>query len=36
VVETLFNQEADDSVGIEDEVPAVGILVTDDSVKQHQ
>ncbi len=29
VVETLLDQEADDAVGVEDEVASVGVLVTD-------
>lgn len=32
VVETLLDEETDDSVGVEDEVAAVGTLVTDDTV----
>lgn len=32
VVETLLDEKADDSVRVEDEVAAVGALVTDDAV----
>ena len=31
VVEALLDQEADDAVGVEDEVPSVRVLVTDDA-----
>lgn len=32
VVEALLDEETDDSVGVEDEVAAVGPLVTDNAV----
>lgn len=32
VVEALLDEETDDSVGIEDEVAAIGPLVTDNAV----
>lgn len=36
VVETLLDKETNNSVGVEDEVAAVGALVTDDAVKCNQ
>lgn len=34
MVETLLDEESDDSIGVEEEIAATGLLVADDGVKR--